>query len=391
MDLETAGIINPQYYQPPCSSEKVEGEIRDSCQLPLLTQQKLMAAPLRRGYSRWDGTVAKSHFGCSCFRLSLRDNVSARPLPELCPTYPHSQQLCFLQEVQQHLWGGNLHSCTHGQLCFLLFFGSYYLCMWKHIACAVFSPKTSPCPMFWCFTHKQQHETLRIPEWSSVSPNSSGMVKQQVYWQSGRADPGKKPHYVGCARELAAWMLGSCQSFFCECDMNHAHVHASWKRWLFLILLVKGRWHCFIQITLICATHSKNRQEHCKSADCHGHVFIWNFNCRLFCFTWSWFYWFGSLDHPMFLRDQQHIITITLAHLEEGFGIRALKNIKQRLLFYSGNKSIALLLLLGNLEPSSLLAKHWLRWSSASREFSFLVLFQLEECAQTSCCCCFAF
>lgn len=39
---------------------------------------------------------------------------------------------------------------------------------------------------------------------------------------------------------------GSAQSWFCECNLSCT----SWKRWLFLVLLVRGRCHPFIQITL---------------------------------------------------------------------------------------------------------------------------------------------
>jgi len=71
-------------------------------------------------------------------------------------------------------------------------------------------------------------------------------------------------------------------------------------------------------------------------------------------------------------------LATALAHLEEGLGRMTLKYIDQHLLFYLGNKSIALLLLLGNSEPNSVLAKHCLQWSPASRELSFLFLFQFE-------------
>lgn len=55
--------------------------------------------------------------------------------------------------------------------------------------------------------------------------------------------------------ELVTWTLGSCQSCFCEWDVNHACAGALWKRLLFLILLFRGSWHPFIQITLFSVPH----------------------------------------------------------------------------------------------------------------------------------------
>lgn len=55
--------------------------------------------------------------------------------------------------------------------------------------------------------------------------------------------------------ELVTWTLGSCQSCFCECDVDRAHACTLRKRRLFLILLVRGRLDPCIQITLFSVPH----------------------------------------------------------------------------------------------------------------------------------------
>lgn len=54
MDLETAEIIIPQYYQRPCS-EKRSLRSADPRRLPLVTQQRLTAALLQRGVQLMTG------------------------------------------------------------------------------------------------------------------------------------------------------------------------------------------------------------------------------------------------------------------------------------------------------------------------------------------------
>lgn len=263
MDPETAEIIISQCYQQPCCSEKAEAVMSRP---PLASpgdsaESDGCAAPLRRGVrpTGWDLGQVTLWLFLLC--LSCRDHGSASPLPEPRPTCPRSSCLCCLQEVQQLPWGGNrcLHSCTHGQLCLLAPLSSHCLSRQNQIRYS--HQRLPPHSTVWAVQPQTATWDPQDTEQSSSSLNSSAISKEQIDWPRGRADTGGKPRYGACAMDLVTWASGDRDpGLLAELllhGMNRACAGTLWRRWLFLILLVRGRWHPFIQIVLFSVPHAE--------------------------------------------------------------------------------------------------------------------------------------
>lgn len=253
------------------------------------------------GYSWQGGTLAKWHFGCSCFHLSLRDHGSA------------------IKPIQAPAWADSMHpqitppllpprsSVTSMRWEFVFAFqhpwqllSSLYLSRWKQdCTCFIFT-KDLPLPHV-LPVHALNSDVSSSGHLSEAqSLQQQHPVKQQIYWPSGRADTGKKTQNVGWTRELVIWTLALGRDDSVSATLSCAPAGTPWKRWLFLILSARGGWHPFIQITLFPLPHSGQTGRNTVSPfivtalDLPG-ILIAEF---LFCFVLfcrNLFYWFGSL------------------------------------------------------------------------------------------------
>lgn len=153
----------------------------------------------REGYSWQGGTVAKWHFGCSCFHLSLGDHGSARFLPEPIPCTHKSPLLPPRSTVSSMRWELVFAFQHPRQL-----LSSWYLSRWKQdCMCCIFT-KELPLPHVLAV----HAPNMWAPQDTWVKLRGSKQqhtVKQQIYWPSGRADRGKKKKNIMWAGQGSWW------------------------------------------------------------------------------------------------------------------------------------------------------------------------------------------